>query len=133
MTHEPCAAVVTRLFPGARVAATTRLAGGVSADVRRVDVDLPDGSRTSVVLRSHGDSQHGHSAELEFQLLQALHRQGVPVAEPLLADSSRSTLEHPFLMGDWGLAPAREAPMRRAALASIREAAAMLMGYSSIR
>jgi hypothetical protein len=34
-------------------------------------------------------------------------------------------------MGKWGLAPAREAHMRAEALASIREAGAVLMGVST--
>lgn len=231
MNHEPCAAVVTRLFPGARVAATTRLAGGVSADVRRVDVDLPDGT-TAIPAGQEGeriDVMAGALAEIhdlstsdlpplparsdplpevfdylsnapEWEDLRAhlasltdtgyadpprlLHGDFWPenllwqnqtivaildwedaaLGDPLsdvacgrlelryrfgregmerFADAyaGHRTVDHERLalwqvyvaaaaqrfMGDWGLPPAREAQMRRVALASIREAAAMLM------
>jgi aminoglycoside phosphotransferase (APT) family kinase protein len=59
---------------------------------------LVDGGTTSLVLRAHGASHSGHSAELEYQLLQALHRSGVPVPEPLLVDVSGSLLANPFIV-----------------------------------
>jgi len=98
MSHDACAAVVTRLLPGARLDAITRLTGGVSADVIRLDVNLADGNAKSMVLRAHGASHSGHSAELEYQLLRALHRAGVPVPEPLLVDGSGSLLADPYLV-----------------------------------
>ena len=90
--------IVKGLFPGAILEAMTRLTGGVSADVHRLDLRMPDGSRTRLVLRSHGASHAGHSAELEFRLLQALHRGGLPVPKPLFADVSGRSLPHPFLV-----------------------------------
>jgi len=98
MNHEPYASIVTRLYPGAKLKAMDRLTGGVSADVHRLDLSLPDGGNISLVLRAHGASHSGHSAELEHQLLQALHRSGVPVPEPLLVDVSGSLLAVPFLV-----------------------------------
>jgi len=75
-----------------------RLTGGVSADVHRLDLKLADGRTISVVLRAHGASHSGHSAELEYQLMQALHRGGVPVPEPLMVDVNGSLLPDPFLV-----------------------------------
>jgi aminoglycoside phosphotransferase (APT) family kinase protein len=98
MHHDPYASVVDRLFPGATLEAIVPLTGGVSADVRRLDVRMPDGTATRVVLRSHGATHGGHAAELEYRLLQALHRTGLPVAEPLLADVSGSLLPQPFVV-----------------------------------
>jgi aminoglycoside phosphotransferase (APT) family kinase protein len=90
--------IVKDLFPGAILEAMTRLTGGVSADVHRLDLRMPNGSRTRLVLRSHGASHSGHAAELEFRLLQALHRGGLPVPNPLLADASGRLLPQPFLV-----------------------------------
>ncbi len=98
MSHDAYAGIVARLFPGAALEAVNRLAGGVSADVHRLDLRLAGGRTTSLVLRAHGASHAGHSAELEYELLQALHRGGVPVPEPLLVDASGSLLSEPFLV-----------------------------------
>lgn len=98
MSHDAYAGVVTRLFPSAELKAKVRLTGGVSADVHRLDLNLVDGRTTSLILRAHGASHSGHSAKLEYQLLQALHREGVPVPEPLLVDVSGSLLPDPFLV-----------------------------------
>jgi len=98
MSNDPYANIVTRVYRHANLKAKQRLAGGVSADVYRLDLDLADGSTTSLVLRAHGASHSGHSAKLEYKLLQALHRLGVPVPEPLLLDVSGSLLTVPFIL-----------------------------------
>jgi aminoglycoside phosphotransferase (APT) family kinase protein len=98
MSHEPYAGIVCTLFPGAELRAMVQLAGGVSADVHRLDLTLTDGSTTRVVLRAHGGSHSGHSAALEYQLLEALHRGGVPVPKPLFVDVSGNLLAVPFLI-----------------------------------
>lgn len=90
--------IVARLFPDAQVERVARLTGGVSADVHRLDIKLAAGTTTSLVLRSHGASYSGHSAELEYQLLQVLYQNGLPVPEPLFFDTSGSLLEDPFLL-----------------------------------
>ncbi|MEJ2089220.1 MAG: phosphotransferase, partial [Gammaproteobacteria bacterium] len=98
MSQGPYSDIVARLFPGAELEAVEPLTGGVSADVSRLDVRLADGDTTRLVLRAHGASHSGHSAELEYRLLEALHRSGVPVAEPLLLDASGRLLADPFLV-----------------------------------
>jgi aminoglycoside phosphotransferase (APT) family kinase protein len=98
VSHDPFPGIVTGLCPGAELTAMVRLAGGVSADVHRLDLNLADGRTTSVVLRAHGASHSGHNAELEYRLMQALHRGGVPVPEPLLVDASGDLLADPFLI-----------------------------------
>lgn len=90
--------IITRLYPGAELESTQRLTGGVSADVHRLDLKFADGRTTSVVLRAHGARHSGHSAELEYQLLQALYSGGLPVPEPLLVDASGSLLPDAFLV-----------------------------------
>lgn len=98
MSHDPYEAIATHLFPQGRLKARARLTGGVSADVHRLDVTLVDDSTTSVVMRAQGATYSGHSAELEFRLLQALHREGVPVPKPLLVDVSGGLVKEPFLV-----------------------------------
>ena len=98
MSHLEYAEIVTGLFPRCQLERVVRLTGGVSADVHRLDLKLIDGSTTSLVLRAHGASHSGHSAELEYQLLQALHRSGIPVPRPLLVDVSGRFLADPFLV-----------------------------------
>ena len=76
----------------------SRLLGGVSADVYRIDLSFATSPDRSVVLRAHGESHSGHPAELEYQLLQSLHKKGVPVPRPLYVDASCTTLEQPFVV-----------------------------------
>lgn len=90
--------VVERHFPGARLNAAERLAGGVSADVYRLDLLLPDESESRIVLRCHGSTHSGHSAELEFQLLKSLFEAGLPVPEPLCVEAGCKPLGHPYLL-----------------------------------
>lgn len=98
MSHDPYTEIVASLFPHSEVEHVVRLTGGVSADVYRLDLKLNDGSTTSLVLRAHGASHSGHSAELEYQLLQALYKSNISVPKPLLVDVSGSLIADPFLV-----------------------------------
>ena len=86
MINDAYADIVTGLFPRAEIKRIVRLTGGVSADVHRLDLKLINGSATSIVLRAHGATHSGLSAELEFQLIKILHQSGLLVPEPLLVD-----------------------------------------------
>jgi len=90
--------IIARLLPDADVKHMVRLTGGVSADVHRLDLELSNGGITSLVLRAHGASHSGHSAELEYQLLQLLYKNGLSVPEPMLLDISGSLLPDPFIV-----------------------------------
>lgn len=98
MSHSVYNSIVAELLPGAGVERVVRLTGGVSADVHRIDLKLADDTKTSLVLRSHDTSYSGHPAELEYQLLQVLHKSGLPVPEPMFLDTSGSFFEDPFLL-----------------------------------
>lgn len=87
--------------PNAKLNVIERMTGGVSAEVYRLDLLLTDGSKVQVVLRCHGATHFGHSAELEFKLLEALYAAGVSVPKPLCFDASCTLLEHPFLIIDF--------------------------------
>ena len=98
MNVAPLNSLVNHLFPGTGIRTIERLTGGVSAEVYRLGLTLIDGGIKSLVLRLHGASHSGHSADLEYKLLQSLHRSGLPVPEPLLVDVSGSRLQDPFLI-----------------------------------
>ncbi|MDP5220809.1 phosphotransferase [Ruegeria sp. 2205SS24-7] len=89
---------VEKFDPDARLLAIERLKGGVSADVYSLALEQPDGNKSRVVLRLHGETHYGHNAELEFEILCALFRAGLPVARPLSVDTSCAFLEHPYLI-----------------------------------
>lgn len=98
MSHSAYTGIAACLCPNAQVERIVRLTGGVSADVHRLDLKLIDGTTSSVVLRAHRAFHSGHSVELEYQLLQALHQNGLSVPKPLLVDSGSSILGNPFLV-----------------------------------
>ncbi len=92
------AEIVARLYPEAVLVSTKRLTGGVSADVFQLDLQFADGEPCAVVLRIHGESHSGHPAKVEYQLLQALHENDLPVPTPLLVDVSGAIIPEPFLV-----------------------------------
>jgi len=93
--------IVNAAFSGAVIKDLARLPGGVSAEVTRLDLLLPDGTEKSIVLRVHGDTHHGHPAALEYNLLKALHRKGLPVPYPHYVDNTSQFLDHPFLITEF--------------------------------
>ena len=98
VSDDRFARIAAGVYPGAVLKAQVRLVGGVSASVHRLDLNLDGGRTTSVVLRAHRLSRSGHAVEREYRLLQALHRRGLPVPEPLLIDTSAELVPGPFLV-----------------------------------
>ena len=96
--EQEFAGVVGQLIPGARIKSASVLTGGVSADVYRLNLHLANGNQETLVLRVHGSTHSGHGAELEFQLLKALHEAGVPVPEPLYVSQAVEQGTDPFLL-----------------------------------
>jgi len=86
--------------PGGRLTAVSRLAGGVSADVFRLDFAEGQGGRKSAVLRVHGARHNGHPAALEGDILRAVHDLGLCVPRVLVLDESLEHLPHPYLLLD---------------------------------
>lgn len=100
-----------------------RMEGGVSAEVYRLTLLQPDGDREHIVLRIHGAKHCGHGAELEFNVLNALFRAGIPVPKPLSFDASCSLLENPYLIIAFVEGASDFAhPMRRASVEKMVEA-----------
>ena len=84
------AAAAATIFPDARLLKAERLTGGVSADVHRLELALPDGTTRPVVLRAHGESHWGLAPTVEFQLMAALHAAGRASHQRLMASRSSS-------------------------------------------
>lgn len=93
-------------LPGGRVVSVRRLRGGLVAYVHAVRVVLPDGTRTSVVLRRDApDGPHAttEQAVAEYRLLGVLNEAAVPAPRPLLLDADGRFLGSPaILMSDAG-------------------------------
>lgn len=89
---------VEKFDPDARLLAIERMNGGVSADVYSLALEQPDGNKSQVVLRLHGETHYGHNAKLEFEILCALIRAGIPVARPLSVDTSCAFMQYPYLI-----------------------------------
>lgn len=101
MDTGPYASIITQLFPDATLIAQDHLTGGVSAEVSRLDLEHADGRSFSVVLRIHGASHAGHTAELEFDLLQSLGRVGLPVPEPIHRSTAAGDAQAPYLVMEY--------------------------------
>jgi aminoglycoside phosphotransferase (APT) family kinase protein len=95
---EDINALVRHHFGDAKLDSISKLAGGVSAEVYRLTLTLPDGHQLQITLRAHGPTHGGHEANVEFQLLAALHAAGLAVPKPLAFDESLSLLSHPYLL-----------------------------------
>lgn len=78
-----------------------KLTGGVAAEVYRLELSTSDGSIRQVVLRVHGADYPGHSAKLEFELLNALHLSGLPVPKPIAVDANLRIIQHPYVLMDF--------------------------------
>ncbi|MEM1231173.1 MAG: phosphotransferase [Pseudomonadota bacterium] len=104
MAQDPPADVLEQLaqaaIPGAQLQGAARLTGGVSAQVYRLDL-LNGATAVRLVLRIHGDTHGGHSAPLEFALLNALADSGLPVPRARHVDDSGALWPDPLLLIDW--------------------------------
>lgn len=102
MSFDPALlSIVEAHFPGASLRSATPLAGGVSADVRKLEIEQSDGRVARLVLRIHGATHNGHPAALEFETLRALSQMGVPVPRPLAYDDTGRIIAHPYLLLDF--------------------------------
>lgn len=89
---------VSRLL-GGKLVGTEPLVGGVSSRVTAVDLAMPDGGTRRVVVREPGVAEWKRSgqqtARREFEVLEHLHRAGLPAPLPLLLEDQR---EQPFFV-----------------------------------
>jgi len=97
---------VERMAPGGRLERALPLTGGVSAEVFRLDLVSADGDRRRVVFRLLGASgfkgEQKRIASMEYRLLSALRRAGLPVPEPyLLCSGIRDARADAYLLMEW--------------------------------
>jgi aminoglycoside phosphotransferase (APT) family kinase protein len=93
--------VVRRVHPHGTLISARSLKGGVSAAVTALEVGLPDGHRTQLVVRQHGDADLRRNPDIardEFTLLRALHSAGLPVPVAHDVDETREILAKPYLV-----------------------------------
>lgn len=100
MPDDALRAVVAAHLPGATFRRASRLAGGVSADVYRLECQADGGATRSIVLRIHGPNHNGHPAALEFGILGAVTRLGICAPRALALDESLGLIPYPFLLLD---------------------------------
>jgi len=100
LTDTVFKAVVAAHLPGANFVQASRLFGGVSAVVYRLELGAEGGAHRSVVLRVHGPNHNGHSAALEFEILRAVTGLGICAPRALALDESHRHIPHPFLILD---------------------------------
>jgi aminoglycoside phosphotransferase (APT) family kinase protein len=89
VTQAGLSALVHRVIPGGCVLSRRALRGGVSASVRVVRVQAPDGTRHDLVVRSYGSPSHRAHPTIcvtEFRLLERLAQSTVPAPRPLYLD-----------------------------------------------
>ncbi|WP_218105757.1 phosphotransferase [Micromonospora inyonensis] len=87
---------------GERIVRTETLLGGITARMRMLTVDRPDGSTRGLVLRSFVDPFHLRHAEdwlnREADALSLLTRTSVPAPELVAVDPTATHCEYPSLL-----------------------------------
>lgn len=95
------ALIAAQLAPGATVARTWPLRGGISAAMSALELVLPDGARRRVVVRQPGDwelTNNPHAAAHQHRVLELVRAAGVTAPAPLLVDESCTILPRPYLV-----------------------------------
>ena len=117
--------VLRRVDPGLRLVSCRDLQGGVAARVTALEAVSPAGLAANLVIRQYGAYSRQRDPKIaatEYQLLSQLHRAGLRVPRPLLADESGAILPGPYLVieyvdGEAMIDPAR-APLPESAVIS---------------
>ncbi|MDQ6418865.1 phosphotransferase [Paenibacillus sp. LHD-117] len=93
--------VVERIAPGGKLLRSRKLEGGVSAEVTALEVLETSGEVLKLVVRRHGEAdwrRDPNVARKEFELLELLHSQGMPVPTPYEAGGLGGTEESPYIV-----------------------------------
>lgn len=95
-------AIAEKVVPGSKLVRHWPLTGGVSAQIKALEVAIPGGGSMVMVVRSHGvhewKPQEGHVMTTEFTFQNVLSKAGLPVPKPLLLDSTCTILPTPFFV-----------------------------------
>ncbi len=85
MKIEPWEQLIRHIEPEAKLLRAQKLQGGVSAQVTKLEIELPEGVVRKLLARRHGEadrSRNPHIAREEYKLLQQLTAAGLPVPKP---------------------------------------------------
>jgi aminoglycoside phosphotransferase (APT) family kinase protein len=99
--RERLQALVRRIDPGYALERSWPLAGGVSADVTALEVELPDGQTKKLIVRLHGEidrAQNPTIARDEFNLLRIAQAHGLAVPAPYYVDDSCDLFPVPLII-----------------------------------
>jgi aminoglycoside phosphotransferase (APT) family kinase protein len=100
---EPAAvgAILRKFDPELRFVHCSELTGGIAAGITGIEAERPGGQSERLVLRQYGSvdvAANPRIATTEYRLLESLHRAGLPVPKPYLADESGMILPGPCLL-----------------------------------
>ena len=87
--------VANEIVPGGTLLRAWDLTGGISAEMTALEVEGPDGTRSRMIVRQHGEADRQGNPNIatdEFRLLQILHAEGVAAPAPLHLDASGQIL-----------------------------------------
>lgn len=78
------------------------LEGGVSATINALEILIPPAQNRKVVVRYHGTNEwkplDDNDVAMEYEIQRVLFQAALPVAEPLLLDTSQKVLPAPYLV-----------------------------------
>ncbi len=91
------------------------ITGGTAAAITGIEAERPGAHRERLVLRQYGSADVASNpriATTEYRLLTSLHRTGLPVPQPFLADESGTIVPGPCLLAEFADgAPVTAAPV----------------------
>lgn len=93
--------IVEKIFPGAKLLATSSMEGGISAQITLLDIRLASNNKQKLVVRQYGQANLAadpHIAMHERDLLKILRSNNLPVPESFYADESGKILSTPYLV-----------------------------------
>lgn len=94
-------AILRKLAPDLRLVRCWEMTGGIAAAITGIEAERPGGQRDRLVLRQYGTTDVAANPQIattEYRLLASLHRAGLPVPKPFLADESGTILPGPCLL-----------------------------------
>lgn len=99
--HEQFERLAQKLEPGSTLLRVWALAGGVSAHMTALEIELPHGQTVRRIVRRHGQAdlnRNRHVARDEFRLLQLLHAAGIAAPTPYYLDQSGEIFSTPYVV-----------------------------------
>jgi aminoglycoside phosphotransferase (APT) family kinase protein len=101
ITADALALIAERIVPGATLARSWTLRGGISARMTALELVLPGAETRRVIVRQPGDwavRENPRAAAQEYRVLHVVRGLGVAAPAPLLLDESGAILPHPYLV-----------------------------------